>query len=97
MSFELKLALYGEMEKDLCTNLFQPFLAEGALTTETGSLFQCLTVPSSKRLTLFSYDGWHLLSRSHWRKKKNIQRECNHQIRPNASPPESDDIYHEVW
>ncbi len=65
MRFQLKLALYGEMEKDLCTNLFQPFLAEKALTTESGSLFKYFTAPSSKRLNLSSGDVWHLSSPSH--------------------------------
>ncbi len=39
MSIQSKMTLYGEIGKDLCTHLIQPFLDERDLTTEARSLF----------------------------------------------------------
>ncbi len=40
--WEMSVQLIGEMRKDICLNFLQP-LTEGAVTTETGSLFQYFT------------------------------------------------------
>ncbi len=39
----VSVQLMGEMGKDFCPNFLQPFLEEGAVTTEAGSLFQYFT------------------------------------------------------